>query len=229
MKFNYKNFCINHLENYEEVAKNIVDKKYKIIKKLKDTKRNYVALIEIKGKRYVLKYSMNEQNRKFKHFISQFKKGEALETFENVNRIIDLGVSELCIPYAVGVKRKNKKIEESFMLFEYIDGIYFGNYLKITEDEKNLIVKSLKKLHSYGIYHGDANHTNFIKYDNKIRIIDTKCKKSYTGFKKWYDVVTLDDCIKNIYKIYEVNFFNPIFILAFLLKKYKKLRSRIKK
>lgn len=228
IKKEYKGYNIFSKEGYEGVSKKIIDKEFKTLKILKKTPRNYVAVIEIEGEKYVLKSPKNEQKRKWMNFLTKFKLGEAYETFKNVNQIIDEGLDELYIIFAAIVKRENGKIKESYIITEYIDGEYFKNYLSITDEDKKLIIESLKKLHSYGVYHGDANHTNFIEQNRKIRIIDTKCQKKYTSFKKFYDVVTLDDCIKNVYREYGVNFFNPIFILALLLKKYKKMRSKIK-
>ena len=51
--FSYENF-------YVELGKKIIDKNYKSINILKDTKRNYVAEIMIDNKNYIFKEPKNE-------------------------------------------------------------------------------------------------------------------------------------------------------------------------
>ena len=58
---NYKGFSIySYSERYIKLGEEIIDKKYDIVKKLKDTKRNYVAEIKLEDKNYILKEPRNE-------------------------------------------------------------------------------------------------------------------------------------------------------------------------
>ena len=86
----YKGFNIFYYENkYVEVGKKIIENDYKTIKILKDTKRNYVSAIEIDGNNYIVKEPRNEYIIPQRKLMSFFKKGEALTTLININKLIN--------------------------------------------------------------------------------------------------------------------------------------------
>lgn len=219
----YKGFKI-YLKNQSliKLAEEIIDGNYKVEEEYKVTPRNYVAAINFKNEKYVLKIPRNEQRifqRRIKTF---FSKGESVTTFLNINKLIECGMKELYVPYIAGVKRKNGVIVSSFLITEHIEGKIINNYLQLTFENKKSISEALEKLQSYGVYHGDANHTNFIFTEKGIRIIDTQGKKAYTSFKQQYDFITLDDCVEEIYKIHKFNYWDPFYWMALITKKYKK-------
>ncbi len=61
LKENYKDFDIFFYDKkFLEIGKKIIDKRLNILKDIKNTKRNYVALIEENNKKYILKEPRNE-------------------------------------------------------------------------------------------------------------------------------------------------------------------------
>lgn len=223
LNIKYKGYEI-YTENpkFIKLAEEIIDDKYNIEKEFKVTPRNYVVKIGFEGESYILKKPRNEQRiiqRRLKTF---FSKGESLTTFLNINKLRKKGLSELYEPILAGVKREKGFIKESFLVTENIDGEIKYDYRKYSFEDRRKIVEVLEKLHSYGVYHGDANHTNFIYTDKGIRIIDTQGKIGWTNFKQHYDFITLDDCIKEIYNLHKFNKKQISYWIAYWMKNYKK-------
>lgn len=209
----------------DEKGKKIVDGNFKIINILKDTKRNYVAIIEIEEKKYILKEFRSEVVIPQRKIQTIFKDGEALTTLKNGLSAMEEGINELVKPLVAIVKKKNT-IEKSYLLMEYI----LGNRLQTTEDIDE-VIKIIKKIHKLKRYHGDLNTSNFIKINNGLKVLDTQMKKEkLCSFKKYYDILTLKEDLLVInlkYKVdekYKIPKLRFGFILAFLLKRLKKLK-----
>lgn len=225
-KYLYKEYKIYFPEEKlerKELGKSIIDNNFKIIKVLKDTKRNYVAIIEIKNKKYILKEFRSEvviPQRKIQTF---FKVGEALRTLTNGLLAIEEGIDELVEPLLAIVKKKIF-IEKSFLLMEYIE----GDILR-TKEDIDKVIEIIKKVHNLGRYHGDLNTSNFIKVDDGLKIIDTQMKKEKIwDFKKIYDIFTLKEDLLvlelnyEVEKKYKVDTGKLSFLLVYLLKKIKR-------
>ena len=212
----YKGFNIFYYENkYVEVGKKIIENDYKTIKVLKDTKRNYVSAIEIDGNNYIVKEPRNEYIIPQRKLMSFFKKGEALTTLININKLIDeYGFKEYARPFLAIVRRKNKMINYSLLLMKKIDGV----------EEKNLdvLIELIKKIHKKGFYHGDFNPSNFLNSNGNIFILDTQGKKMFFGnYRAHYDMLTMK---MDSYKEMEYPYLKNIFYyFALLIKKIKKL------
>ena len=190
---------------------------------MKDTKRNYVAIIEIENKKYILKEFRSEvviPQRKIQTFL---KIGEALRTLINGLSAIEEGIDELVEPLLAIVKKKIF-IEKSFLLMEYID----GDILR-TKEDIDKVIEIIKKVHGLGRYHGDLNTSNFIKVNDSLKIIDTQMKKEKIwNFKKIYDIFTLKEDllvkmlnyhIKNNYVIENKRI---SYMFVFIVKKIKR-------
>lgn len=224
----YKEWNIYYPNNEDELinlGKSVIDNNYFIEKILKDGKRNYVAIISIDGKKYILKEFRSEIIIPQRKIQTYFKKGEALTTLENGLESIEQGIFELVKPITAIVKKK-KTIEKSYLLMEYL----LGQQLQMTEDIDK-VIEIIKKVHKINRYHGDLNTSNFIKIDNEIKMLDTQMKKeTFFSFKKYYDILTLKEDLLVISLNYDVESNYKIrklavsFILAFLLKKLKKLK-----
>lgn len=198
------------------------DKTYKPVKEYKNDKRSYIAVIEFRGSKFILKFPKNEVRIPQRKIMTLLKKGEALNTYERTSKYQEKGLDNLCDIYAVGVKRKYGMISDSFMIMEYIDGIE-------TQPEKkediDLLMKGLKKLHSYGLQHGDANPRNFIieKMTGNLKIIDTQLKKDMFKIGSNYDYVNLFYSeVKEALKYVDTK--TMAFKIAMILKKIKRLK-----
>lgn len=227
----WKIFFSQTESNVMTLGKIILDKKYKIKKIYKDTKRNYVAQIEIENKYYILKEFRSEVIIPQRKIQTLFKKGEALNTLINTTEAIELGIEELVKPIIALVK-KNLTIKQSYLLMEYVEGEKISSIEDIDK-----IMELVEKIHKNKIYHGDLNTSNFIKEGNKIRILDTQSKKEKIGsFKRWYDIFTLENDLLvkelnyNVREKYYLKEKNIWFYLAYLLKNFKntKLIKKIK-
>lgn len=225
-KYLYKEYKIYFPEEKlerEELGKSIIDNNFKTIKILKDTKRNYVAIIEIENKKYILKEFRSEvviPQRKIQTFL---KIGEALRTLINGLSAIEEGIDELVEPLLAIVKKKIF-IEKSFLLMEYID----GDILR-TKEDIDKVIEIIKKVHGLGRYHGDLNTSNFIKVNDSLKIIDTQMKKEKIwNFKKIYDIFTLkeDLLVKMLNYHIENNYVienkRISYMFVFIIKKIKR-------
>jgi len=221
LKENYKKWDIYYLKTDEELlslGKNLADgRKIEVIEVYKESQRNYVAKIKFNNRYYVLKSPRNEYRIPQRRFGTLFKEGEALTTLKNITELRNQGLIELVAPLLVAVRRTKGMIKESYIVFEFVEG----------EDGRGHILEMIKageKMHSLGAYHGDFNPSNFIWAENRIRIIDTQGKKTWTPFKKRYDLITLDyDNIDdfNKYANHKKDFW---FYLALFVKKSKRLK-----
>lgn len=216
-KIRYEKYEIFSIDsNYLQLGIQIVNKKYKIIKKLKDTKRNFVAIIEINNKKYVFKEPRNEYRIPQRKIMTLLKKGEAVTTLKNINRLNNEGFSDFVKPLLAITSRKFGMIEYSGFLMEYFEGIIDIN--------KNLeFVKLVTKMHKNRVYHGDFNPGNFLVKDNIIKIIDTQAKKMFFGkYRAHYDMLTMKmDSYKEMKYPYEKNIF---YYFALGVKKLKRLK-----
>ena len=220
----YKGFNIFYYENkYVEIGKKIIENDYKTIKILKDTKRNYVSAIEIDGNNYIVKEPRNEYIIPQRKLMSFFKKGEALTTLININKLINTyKIKEYVRPLMAITKRRNGMIVYSLLLMERVVGA----------EERNLeiLVNLMKKIHKKGFYHGDFNPSNFLNSNGKLFILDTQGKEMFFGnYRAHYDMLTMK---MDSYKEMEYPYLKNIFYyFALFMKKIKKfpLIEKIKK
>ncbi|MGL5962912.1 MAG: lipopolysaccharide biosynthesis protein [Fusobacteriaceae bacterium] len=216
---NYKTFNLYCFEEeYIDLGKSIIDKKYKIINKLKDTPRNFVAIIQINNKKYVLKEPRNEFRIPQRQLFSFFKDGESLSTLKNIHKLIyEYNFKEFVDVYLAGNKRKNGFIVNSFILMEFVEGDFNNDCI-----HKDRAIEVIKPIHNAGFYHGDFNPSNFIfdKYDN-IRILDTKgARFCFGNFRAHYDMITMNyDSYDEMVYPYEKNIY---YYFAISLKRIKR-------
>ena len=212
----YEGFNIFYYENkYVEIGKKIIKNDYKTIKILKNTKRNYVSEIEIDGNNYIVKEPRNEYIIPQRKLMSFFKKGEALTTLININKLINTyKIKEYVRPLIAITKRRNGMIVYSLLLMERVVGT----------EERNLeiLVNLMEKIHKKGFYHGDFNPSNFLNSNGNIFILDTQGKKMFFGnYRAHYDMLTMK---MDSYKEMEYPYLKNIFYyFALLIKKIKKL------
>ena len=220
---------IYYLENEKELlnlGKKLADgDEVEVIETYKESQRNYVAKIKYNNKIYVLKSPRNEYRIPQRRFGTLFKVGEALATLRNVTKLRDNGLVELVVPLLIAVRRTKGMIKESYIVFEYTEGI---------DDIRNHILEMIevgKKMHKLGAYHGDFNPSNFIWTSDGIKIIDTQGKKSFTPIKRRYDFITLDCDNIDDFDRYAKHKKDIWYYIALFIKRYKRNKyiEKIKK
>ena len=199
-----------------EIGKHIIDKKYKELNILKNTKRNYVSEIQIDNTSYIFKEPRNEYIIPQRKIFTLFKKGEALTTLINVYKaIINDNLIEYAKPLLAIVKRKNGMICYSALIQEKIN---------INDSrEINKMVEATIKIHKQGYYHGDCNPSNFMTSKDEVKILDTQAKKmSFGNYRAHYDMLTMKiDSYQEMEYPYKKNIF---YYFAIFMKKIKKLK-----
>ncbi|MFK4785477.1 lipopolysaccharide biosynthesis protein [Fusobacterium sp. MFO224] len=211
----FKLYCYD--SKFLKLGENIVDKNIDIKDEYKISRRNYVVKISYNDEEYILKSSRNEHRIIQRKIMTILKKGEALNTLVNLNRLQDLDI--YAKPFLAIVKRKNRMIVESYIVLEYIESEH-----KFSKENIDEILKIEKKFHDRGVYHGDFNPSNLICTKKGIKIIDTQGKKySFGDYRHNYDLLTLEYTVygsiglKGWYKK------DIWFYLAFGIKKFKRL------
>ena len=213
----YKEYSIFAYDKiFIEIGKNIIDKEYKEISILKNTKRNYVSEIQISNISYIFKEPRNEYIIPQRKFFTLFKKGEAVSTLVNINKAIKMdNLIEYTEPLLAVVKRKNGMICYSALIQEKIN----------VETDRNLdkMVEVTIKIHNKGYYHGDCNPSNFITSKDIIKILDTQAKKMIFGnYRAHYDMLTMQiDNYPEMKYPYRKNIF---YYFALFMKKFKRLK-----
>ena len=222
MKVKYGEYNLYSFEEkYIKICKKILEEDYIIIKELKNTSRNYVAVIEVDGEKYVYKEPRNEYKLIQRKIMTFFKKGEALNTLINVNKVMNLGIKNLSKVYCATNKREKGMINFSFILMEWIEE---NKNIEISNRDKlNLGVEELKKINKLGYYHGDFNPSNvLLTKNNEIKLIDTQLKKDrFFSYRRHYDMITMQyDSYKEMKYPYKKNF---SYILAYFVKRIKRI------
>lgn len=213
----YKGFNIFSYDSKNiEIGKKILDNNYKTEIVFKDSKRSTVSEIKIDNNSYILKRIGNETIIPQRKLMTLFKKGEALTTLININKIMDeLKISEYVRPLLAINRRKHGMIDFSLLVLEKVEGN--------SSVDKVALIELIKKIHRNKIYHGDFNPSNFIFTKNGIKIIDTQGKKmSFGNYRAHYDILTMKmDTYPDLKYPYKKNLF---YYIALAVKKMKRLK-----
>lgn len=219
---NYGNFRIyfNASLNQTQLILNKLLKREFIREKILKKKENRkVILIRIEGKRYVLK---REKGRKV---LDRFLKSKARITIENVVKLKKKGFNKLPNVKLAIERRRGRRVMETFLLTEYIEG-----ETPQTIEEYQEVMKTLAELHSLGHYHGDCKPENFISTSQGIILVDSKFRKSsFFILGKCKDILRFQRktaralSIGSDFKRYK---WSPAYYLAILLIYKKKILNK---
>lgn len=173
----------NKLDFFEIVE----NENYKLLKVLKDDQRSYVALIEIKGEKYIYKQPREKNRRKWQKFLSIFRGSESKREFKNIEKIGEVGLNG-ATPVLAVEKKRGLVVYDSYLIYEYIDG------KQSSFKDIDIIIKELKKIHSLGYLHGDSHMNNFLIRGDKVYLIDTKLLwNKYGGFGRAFEFMYLEE------------------------------------
>lgn len=173
----------NSIKLYERIKNTCYD----IIEVFKNDQRSYVALIEIDGKKYVLKRPIEKNTRKWQRFLSIFRGSESKREYENIRRINELGFNG-ATPYLAVEEKKGLMVVDSYLLYSYLEG------REGKTKDVELISKELKKIHQKGYLHGDSQVMNFLINGEKAYLIDTKLMRNkYGKFGEVYEFIYLEE------------------------------------
>ena len=176
-KSKYKNWNIlsSREKGLLDYAQNIIQGEYlDIIKKLKNNRRSKVLLVKYQGQKYILKSPVEKNQSKWIRFTTLYRQGEAFKILRNLARLNSLGIITN-LPALAVEKRVWGMVVDSWVLYHYIKG------RPCQKEQYQEVIKTLKKIHSKNILHGDPQINNFLYDGQKIIIIDANPKKSYPG------------------------------------------------
>ncbi|MCI5725807.1 MAG: lipopolysaccharide core heptose(II) kinase RfaY [Fusobacterium gastrosuis] len=196
----------------EEIIK-FLENNPKIEKILKKDHRSYVFTFMYQNKLYVYKEPIEKNTRKWQRFLAIFRGRESKREFKQMQKINSLGFKTATPIF----------YEKNFLVYEYVD----GRKPFINENEINLVVEELKKIHSKGFLHGDSHLANFlITNKNEIYIIDSKFQKNkYGKFGEIFELMYLE---KSLEKEISYDKTSIYYKIALLFKKFLTFLSNLK-
>lgn len=196
----------------EEIIK-LLENNPKIEKILKKDHRSYVFTFIYQNKLYVYKEPIEKNTRKWQRFLAIFRGRESKREFKQMQKINSLGFKTATPIF----------YEKNFLVYEYVD----GRKPFINENEINLVVEELKKIHSKGFLHGDSHLANFlITNKNEIYIIDSKFQKNkYGKFGEIFELMYLE---KSLEKEISYDKTSIYYKIALLFKKFLTFLSNLK-
>ncbi|WP_442486623.1 lipopolysaccharide core heptose(II) kinase RfaY [Fusobacterium necrophorum] len=188
------------------LAEEFLKQNYKTVEVFKNTKRNYVAKIDIQGKYYILKSPRSEQILLQKKIFSYWKRGEALSTLVNVQHAIEkFHMTELVTPY-VAIVKKTFYLKESYLIMEYVEGRPFQK-----EKDFLLLMTWIQTFHRKGFYHQDLNTSNVCIQNDTLRVFDTQAKRErISHYHRSYDILTLKQDLLVLEKNFPVETYYPL-------------------
>ena len=191
------------------------------IQEIKNSYRSQLFLIEPLGQKVVFKLSRRERYIMQKHIISLLKDSEAFATLKRAHELREKGLKEIYHPFLAMERRRHGMIEETILLYDYVDGPNIENCQR--EDILRQVVDALQKCHALGCRHSDAVSKNFIIHEGRICVIDSRFKHNYLGrFGEYLDFLTLEEQIPVIGDYYEHNRLSVPFIAA---KTYRAIKQ----
>lgn len=174
------NYLLYYNELYkksEELVEKLLKDEYEVREILQEKTDRVVKLIEVEGKKYVLK------KEKGRGILDVFFKSRGKMTLHNSILLREKGFKNAYDVKAAAEKKSWFGISESYFLTDYIEG------REVTSEDYSEVMELLAKLHSLGHYHGDAKPKNFIKTERGIVLIDSKLKRKITWIGICKDVV----------------------------------------
>lgn len=198
----------------ERLLKFFSEGRFKCERVLQSKEGREVKLVEIEGKRYILK---RERGR---GALDSILGSKALMTYRNLLKLRGRGFKRVFDIHFVVEKKRGVSIEKTYILMEYIEG-----HPPTTVEEYERVMEAIRELHSLGCYHGDCKPKNFIIREGEVYLIDSKFKRGWSlSLGKCKDVLRLQRRTKEnlpIKKYFKGYRFSPAYYLAILLI-YKK-------
>lgn len=149
---------------------------------LKNGNSATVALIEVGGKKLVVKKYNYSKN--LKTFIRRFRKSRASTSWSNAFRLINYGM-KTPEPYALVETYKGPMMKYAYFIAEHLPGKCLKETIESTNDKELLknIFSQIRDIFDIWkkckIYHGDCKATNFILVDDKVFIIDLDAMQEF--------------------------------------------------
>lgn len=186
-------------EDGERIYKLFLEEKYKVVKDLKNDNRSKVSLLDIDGKKIVLKTPTEKNKRVWQQFLSIFRGSESKREFDNYLKILKNNFLTLK-PIMYFEKKSGFIVKDSFIMTEFLDGH------NATLKDLIIVSEELRKIHSLGYLHGDSQLTNFLIKDKDIYVIDAKFQKNiYGSVGAAYEFIYLEESCHQEIDVYNKN------------------------
>lgn len=135
-----------------------------------------VLLIEVDGRKYVIKVDRHPGNEWSQRLWQMLVGSVDYKLMKKVNNAVDNGCSIIPRIYMVAEKSTARLVTLSTMVIEYVEGRRID--VKSSEELK-AVEETMRKLYSYGLAHTDISADNFIFTENGVKIIDLTFRGSF--------------------------------------------------
>jgi len=215
----------------KELFDNIRNNRYDITNSLKDHHRSIVQRIDIDNQDLVLKVPLEKNTRKWIRLMTWFRMGEAHKNLDGMERLWSKEI-KTTIPLMAVEKRSTGMVTDSWLVYEYLDGITCHEQPQYYEE----VINTLGQMHKKGFLHGDPQIRNFVAVDDDIYVIDSNPKSAWSAFDRAYEWAYLRKSAPGIEKLfgninnwwlYKVAFWYDIYERRFV-KNRRKVKNAIK-
>lgn len=151
----------------------------------RDDYRSFVGLIEVEGRRVVVKSPRLKNRSRWIRWTTLFRRGEAVDTIANLWRARSHG-APVADPVFAMEKRVAGKVVDSWMAYFYMDG------RRCEPSNYPALVNALQHLHELGWVHGDPHFDNFVWDGERVWILDCRPHRpTFGAISRAYDFVLL--------------------------------------
>jgi len=177
IQIKYKNWDV--IYSGDQLPNNLIDdviglKNLNIIKQLKNNQRSRVLLIEILGKKHILKIPKEKNRRKWIRFTTLYRKGESFRALLAMEKLNKKGVKTNTPVLAIERKVFGMVVDSRYV-FEYLEGEV------CTKAQYEGIVNKLDQMHANNLLHGDPLIDNFLFDGKEVLIIDAIAREPLFG------------------------------------------------
>lgn len=171
---------------------------FRIKSVLKDNHRSSVNRIEIGDRDLVFKIPKEKNTRYWIRFLTWFRMGEAFKNLHSMNTLSEIGINTTT-PVLAAERRKFGMVVDSWLVYEYLDGISCLD----RPDTYERVIVTLSKIHNHYLLHGDPQIRNFIEKNDDIYVIDANpTKAGITWFDYGYEWAYLRKSAPGIEKLF---------------------------
>ena len=171
--FEYRNYQVYSDEDQSfcrQLVDAVLDERIERVRVFRDNRRTLSTRVGFQGQSLMLKVPRARNARKWERFLTRFRHGEGVRTFENLRLLRSLGLNAPA-PVLAAEKRESGVVTDSFVLYHFAEGAPAG------AEDAGQVLEALLQLHSRGYVRTDPQPANFLISEAGVVFIDFRLKR----------------------------------------------------